>query len=82
MVLRWNGEVAADIPLAPLADDAPSYDRPWVRTEPPAPLTGIPESTDSAPYFRELVASSWRTSAMAVAAFSPIPILGTATRAR
>ena len=23
MVLKWNGEVAADIPLAPLADDAP-----------------------------------------------------------
>jgi phosphoribosylformylglycinamidine synthase len=28
MVLRWNGEVAADIPLGPLADDAPLYDRP------------------------------------------------------
>ena len=29
MVLKWNGEIAADIPLAPLADDAPLYDRPW-----------------------------------------------------
>jgi phosphoribosylformylglycinamidine synthase len=28
MVLRWNGDIAADIPLAPLADDAPLYDRP------------------------------------------------------
>src|SRR5436305_14161363 len=41
MVLKWNGEVAADIPLAPLADEAPVYDRPWVATEPPAPLTDI-----------------------------------------
>ena len=31
MVLKWNGEIAADIPLAPLADDAPCYDRPWIR---------------------------------------------------
>jgi phosphoribosylformylglycinamidine synthase subunit PurL len=38
MVLKWKGEVAADIPLAPLADDAPAYDRPWTKTEPPLPL--------------------------------------------
>jgi phosphoribosylformylglycinamidine synthase len=30
MVLRHKGEVVADIPLAPLFDDAPLYDRPWV----------------------------------------------------
>src|SRR6187551_797184 len=48
MVLTWNGAVAADIPLAPLADDAPSYDRPWVRTEPPAPLADVPQSSDIA----------------------------------
>jgi phosphoribosylformylglycinamidine synthase len=28
MVLRWNGEIVCDIPLAPLADEAPLYDRP------------------------------------------------------
>ena len=28
MVLEWNGEVVCDIPLGPLADDAPEYDRP------------------------------------------------------
>ena len=28
MVLEWNGEVVCDIPLGPLADDAPLYDRP------------------------------------------------------
>jgi phosphoribosylformylglycinamidine synthase II len=46
MVLEWNGEVVADIPLGPLADDAPLYERPWVATPKPAPLTDIPESTD------------------------------------
>ena len=28
MVLEFNGEVVCDIPLGPLADDAPEYDRP------------------------------------------------------
>ena len=28
MVLEWNGEVVCDIPLDPLADEAPLYDRP------------------------------------------------------
>jgi phosphoribosylformylglycinamidine synthase II len=57
MVLTWNGEVAADIPLAPLADEAPSYDRPWTRTEPPAPLAGIPECGDVAADLLRLMAS-------------------------
>jgi phosphoribosylformylglycinamidine synthase len=38
LVLEWNGEVAADIPLAPLADDAPCYERPWVETPKPQEL--------------------------------------------
>jgi phosphoribosylformylglycinamidine synthase len=46
MVLKWRGETVCDIPLGPLADDAPCYDRPWVATEPPAPLTGTFESAD------------------------------------
>ena len=33
MVLKQFGEVVCDIPVAPLAEDAPNYDRPWV--EPP-----------------------------------------------
>ena len=32
MVLKHKGEVVCDVPLAPLFDDAPLYDRPW--TEP------------------------------------------------
>ena len=54
MVLKWNGEVAADIPLAPLADDAPLYDRPhmsrdeykaWAQVK---PLGELPDTADIA----------------------------------
>ncbi len=57
MVLTFNGEVAADIPLAPLADDAPCYDRAWVATPKPAPLTDVPESTGIAADLLKLMAS-------------------------
>src|SRR4051795_5181067 len=57
MVLRWNGETAADIPLAPLADDAPCYERPWVATPKPAPLADVPESGDIAADLLTLMAS-------------------------
>jgi len=52
MVLEWQGEVVCDIPLGPLADDAPLYDRPavsrddyraWAKVR---PLENIPESID------------------------------------
>jgi phosphoribosylformylglycinamidine synthase len=63
LVLKWNGETAADIPLAPLADDAPLYDRPsatqqeyraWAQVK---PLGDIPESTDIAADLLKLMAS-------------------------
>ena len=57
MVLKWKGEIAADIPLAPLADDAPVYDRPWTPTPSPAPLASIPESNDLLADLAHLVAS-------------------------
>jgi phosphoribosylformylglycinamidine synthase len=57
MVLKWQSGIAADIPLAPLADEAPSYDRPWTKTEPPAPLTEIPECTDIGADLIRLMAS-------------------------
>jgi len=46
MVLKWRGETVCDIPLGLLADEAPCYERPWVRAEPPAPLRDVPHSTD------------------------------------
>ena len=33
LVLKHHGEVVCDVPLAPLFDDAPLYDRPWVQPE-------------------------------------------------
>ena len=41
IVLRHRGETVCDMPLAPLTDDAPLYDRPW--TEPPARPRLAPE---------------------------------------
>ncbi|HWW11022.1 MAG TPA: phosphoribosylformylglycinamidine synthase subunit PurL, partial [Brevundimonas sp.] len=33
LVLKHHGETVCDVPLAPLFDDAPMYDRPWVQPE-------------------------------------------------
>ena len=63
MVLMWNGEIAADIPLAPLADEAPLYDRPYLSREDykawaqVKPLGDVPESTDIAADLLKLMAS-------------------------
>ncbi|MEA3035545.1 MAG: phosphoribosylformylglycinamidine synthase subunit PurL [Sphingomonadales bacterium] len=57
LVLKWNGETAADIPLAPLADEAPCYERPWTETPKPAPLADLPESNDIAADLLKLMAS-------------------------
>jgi phosphoribosylformylglycinamidine synthase len=57
LVLKWDGETAADIPLAPLADDAPCYDRPWVPTPKREPLADVPESSDIAADLLKLMAS-------------------------
>ena len=39
LVLKHKGEIVCDVPLAPLFDDAPLYDRPWVTPEPQPRLT-------------------------------------------
>jgi phosphoribosylformylglycinamidine synthase subunit PurL len=63
MVLEWNGEVVCDIPLAPLADEAPLYDRPYLSKEEykawaqVKPLGDIPESTDIGADLLKLIAS-------------------------
>ena len=62
MILEWNGAVVCDIPLGPLAHDAPKYDRPamskaeykaWANV---SPLGDIPESTDIAADLLKLMA--------------------------
>jgi phosphoribosylformylglycinamidine synthase II len=57
MVLEFNGEVVCDIPLGPLANEAPCYDRPYAIPKAPEPLTDIPESTDIAADLLKLMAS-------------------------
>lgn len=63
MVLEWRGEVVCDIPLGPLAADAPLYDRPYLSKEDykawaqVKPLGEIPESTDIGADLLKLMAS-------------------------
>ncbi len=56
LLLKFHGDTVADIPLAPLADSAPKYDRPWVPTPKRAPLADVPESTDIAADLLKLMA--------------------------
>ncbi|MFL6759145.1 phosphoribosylformylglycinamidine synthase subunit PurL [Sphingomonas sp.] len=57
MELVWNGKTVADIPLDPLADEAPLYERPYAIPKAPEPLSDIPESTDIAADLLKLMAS-------------------------
>ena len=57
MELTWNGETVADIPLRPLADEAPCYERPYAIPKPPGPLTNIPDSKDPAADLLKLIGS-------------------------
>src|SRR3954464_2882395 len=63
MVLEFEGEVVCDIPLGPLADQAPCYERPhmgleaykgWAQVK---PLGDVPQSTDIARDLLKLMAS-------------------------
>jgi phosphoribosylformylglycinamidine synthase II len=63
MVLEFEGQVVCDIPLGPLADQAPEYDRPhmgleaykgWAQVK---PLGDVPQSTDIARDLLKLMAS-------------------------
>jgi phosphoribosylformylglycinamidine synthase len=44
--LFFHGEPVADLPLEPLSDGAPKYDRPWVATDSPAMPNDLPRSRD------------------------------------
>ncbi|OJU07506.1 MAG: phosphoribosylformylglycinamidine synthase II [Caulobacterales bacterium 68-7] len=48
IVLKHKGEIVCDLPLAPLSDDAPLYDRPWVEphAEPRLDPAQIPAPAD------------------------------------
>jgi len=57
MELEWNGETVADIPLDPLADEAPCYERPYEIPKGPEPLTDVPQSSDIAADLLKLIGS-------------------------
>ncbi len=48
IVLRHHGEIVCDLPLAPLTEDAPNYDRPWTEPvrQPHLDPAHIPAPTD------------------------------------
>jgi phosphoribosylformylglycinamidine synthase subunit PurL len=48
IVLKHKGEVVCDVPLSPLSDDAPLYDRPWVAPtlQPRLSPEDVPAPTD------------------------------------
>jgi phosphoribosylformylglycinamidine synthase len=41
LVLEFDGAIVCDIPIGPLSEDAPKYDRPWVKTPPQPSVTSI-----------------------------------------
>jgi phosphoribosylformylglycinamidine synthase len=57
LVLKFQGQTAADIPLGPLGDNAPCYERPYVATPAPAPLSDLPDSADVAADLLRLMGS-------------------------
>lgn len=59
MVLKWHGELAGDLPIDPLAEASPEYDRPWEETPKqdridPASLSGKVSHVDA---LKTLIAS-------------------------
>ncbi|WP_230280980.1 phosphoribosylformylglycinamidine synthase subunit PurL [Croceicoccus sp. Ery15] len=63
MVLEFDGEVVCDIPLGPLAADAPLYDRPYIDREEyaawagTAPLADTPDTDDVAGDLKRMIGS-------------------------
>ncbi|MDO8408680.1 MAG: phosphoribosylformylglycinamidine synthase subunit PurL [Phenylobacterium sp.] len=59
IVLTHQGLVVCDLPLGPLSDDAPLYDRPWVAPSPQPALVAadVPAPADYAAAVRQLMGS-------------------------
>lgn len=58
LVLKMRGEVVADIPVPPVSDEAPIYDRPWVPTKerPTLSADDVPAPADYAAALKQLIA--------------------------
>ncbi len=59
LVLKQHGQVVCDIPVPPLSQDAPNYDRPWNPPKPAAPLdiSKYPEPEDYGEVLLKLMSS-------------------------
>ena len=57
LILKHKGETVCDVPLAPLFDDAPLYDRPWVEPPKPQPLGDVAAPSDWREAILKLVSS-------------------------
>ncbi len=55
MVLTKGGEVVGDLPIDPLAQASPEYDRPWTPTPKAAGIDDVPASNDPMDVLRRLV---------------------------
>ncbi|MEN9933065.1 MAG: phosphoribosylformylglycinamidine synthase subunit PurL, partial [Pseudomonadota bacterium] len=58
LTMTFHGEVVGRIPLDPLADAAPKYDRPHVPTPKRAPLTDVPASASIVADLKTLMGSA------------------------
>lgn len=59
LTLSFKGEVVADIPTQPLADNSPEYDRPWVKQDPRPTLNpaDVPAPADMAEALLKMIGS-------------------------
>jgi phosphoribosylformylglycinamidine synthase len=59
LVLKKNGKIEADMPVSPLVDKAPVYQRPWVPTpkQPEIAATSLPVPADIPAVLLELIGS-------------------------
>ncbi len=59
LILQMNGETAAELPVGPLVDQAPQYDRPWTPTpkRPVIAIADVPPNPDPLATLERLVGS-------------------------
>ena len=59
LVLKMGGEIVGDLPIDPLAEASPEYDRPWVATSKPAILDAadVPAPNDPCAALKRMIGS-------------------------
>ncbi|MEC9268135.1 MAG: phosphoribosylformylglycinamidine synthase subunit PurL [Pseudomonadota bacterium] len=57
LTLKWHGETAGDIPVAPLVDASPMYERPWEPTPASAPVGEIDHPLSPGDALKKLIGS-------------------------